>query len=145
MGMEMQQRIYNYRPTWNLSVNQPVAGNYYPINSAIYIEDSTTTERLTVTNDRAQGGASILNGEIEIMVHRRLLYDDARGVGEPLNETNPWNTEGLVQYMTHIFQFSKPGIIESRQREIQFATDQPTQFWIGIPTSQSPFYEYPSY
>lgn len=33
------------------------------------------------------GGASMEDGEIELMVHRRILYDDGRGVGEPLNET----------------------------------------------------------
>ena len=37
--------------------------------------------------DRSEGGGSILNGSIEIMVHRRTLHDDALGVGEPLNET----------------------------------------------------------
>ena len=37
-------------------------------------------------NDRAQGGASIKEGELELMIHRRCLHDDARGVGEPLNE-----------------------------------------------------------
>lgn len=36
--------------------------------------------------DRAQGGASIYAGEVELLIHRRLLYDDNRGVGEPLNE-----------------------------------------------------------
>ena len=37
--------------------------------------------------DRSQGGTSMNDGEMEIMVHRRLLYDDAFGVGEPLNES----------------------------------------------------------
>ena len=33
------------------------------------------------------GGASLKTGEMELMIHRRLLYDDFRGVSEPLNET----------------------------------------------------------
>jgi len=37
-------------------------------------------------NDRAQGGSSLNSGELELMIHRRLLVDDSRGVGEPLNE-----------------------------------------------------------
>jgi len=42
---------------------------------------------LAVLIDRAQGGASLASGELEIMVHRRTLFDDWRGVAEPLNET----------------------------------------------------------
>ena len=38
-------------------------------------------------NDRAQGGTALYAGEIEMMIHRRLLADDARGVLEALNET----------------------------------------------------------
>ena len=34
-GLEMQKRKVNYRPTWDLSVDQSVAGNYYPITSMI--------------------------------------------------------------------------------------------------------------
>ncbi|CAF4879859.1 unnamed protein product, partial [Rotaria socialis] len=43
---------------------------------------------------RSEGGGSILDGSIEVMVHRRLLYDDRLGVGEPLNEVA--YGEGLV-------------------------------------------------
>jgi hypothetical protein len=35
----------------------------------------------------SQGGASLADGELEFMVHRRVLADDSRGVQEPLNET----------------------------------------------------------
>ena len=37
--MFMQKRVKNYRETWNLKLDEPVSGNYYPINGAIYIED----------------------------------------------------------------------------------------------------------
>jgi lysosomal alpha-mannosidase len=44
--------------------------------------------------DRSEGGASLHDGSIEIMLHRRLLYDDDLGVSEPLNESA--FGEGLV-------------------------------------------------
>ncbi len=45
-----------------------------------------------ISTDRAQGGSSLVDGQVQLMVHRRLLHDDGRGVGEPLNETG---TSGL--------------------------------------------------
>eukprot|EP00455_Lapot_gusevi_P052426 TRINITY_DN7980_c0_g1_i4.p1 TRINITY_DN7980_c0_g1~~TRINITY_DN7980_c0_g1_i4.p1 ORF type:complete len:967 (+),score=440.03 TRINITY_DN7980_c0_g1_i4:73-2973(+) len=83
-GLDTQQHRLNYRPTWNLTVEEPSSGNYYPINAFAYINDPTT--QLTVVTDRSQGGASLTNGQMEIMVHRRTLADDSRGVGEPINE-----------------------------------------------------------
>eukprot|EP00357_Protocruzia_adherens_P000608 CAMPEP_0115005768 /NCGR_PEP_ID=MMETSP0216-20121206/20086_1 /TAXON_ID=223996 /ORGANISM="Protocruzia adherens, Strain Boccale" /LENGTH=1013 /DNA_ID=CAMNT_0002372193 /DNA_START=50 /DNA_END=3091 /DNA_ORIENTATION=- len=86
-GLYMQKRVVDYRPTWHLQVNQPRAGNFYPIRNAIYIQQKDGNKRLTVNTDRSQGAASIDDGKMEVMIHRRLLQDDARGVGEPLNET----------------------------------------------------------
>lgn len=47
-------------------VTEPLAGNYYPVTSSIYLKDDT--HQLTVLNDRAQGGASFSNGNIDLMV-----------------------------------------------------------------------------
>jgi hypothetical protein len=45
---------------------EPIAGNYYPVNARIFIRDSQT--QLTILTDRSQGGASLANGQIELMV-----------------------------------------------------------------------------
>ncbi|XP_077252285.1 putative alpha-mannosidase At5g13980 isoform X2 [Tasmannia lanceolata] len=83
-GRDFIKRIRDYRSDWDLQVNQPVAGNYYPINLGIYMEDNRT--EFSVLVDRSVGGSSLLDGQIEMMLHRRLLFDDSRGVGEPLDE-----------------------------------------------------------
>ncbi|GAV59507.1 Glyco_hydro_38 domain-containing protein/Glyco_hydro_38C domain-containing protein/Alpha-mann_mid domain-containing protein [Cephalotus follicularis] len=84
-GRDFIKRIRDNRTDWDLQVNQPVAGNYYPINLGIYVQDDST--ELSVLVDRAVGGSSLVDGEIELMLHRRLVHDDIRGVGEILNET----------------------------------------------------------
>merc|ERR1711871_706184 len=88
-GREMVKRQYNQRgPSYPpLVVHEPVAGNYYPVNSMIAMEDKQAKSQLTVITDVSQGGASLADGEIELMVHRRIQQDDSRGVQEPLNET----------------------------------------------------------
>ncbi|GMP29805.1 hypothetical protein CsSME_00004761 [Camellia sinensis var. sinensis] len=83
-GRDFIKRVRDYREDWDLQVNQPVAGNYYPVNLGIYIKDEST--ELSVLVDRAVGGSSLVDGQIELMLHRRLIHDDARGVGEALNE-----------------------------------------------------------
>jgi len=39
-GREVLERIRNYRPTWHYIVDEPISGNYYPINSRIWINDT---------------------------------------------------------------------------------------------------------
>ncbi|CAL5361756.1 unnamed protein product [Camellia sinensis] len=83
-GRDFIERIRDYRADWDLEVNQPVAGNYYPINLGIYMKDDS--KEFSILVDRSVGGSSIVDGQLELMLHRRLLHDDSRGVAEALNE-----------------------------------------------------------
>ncbi|CAF4709512.1 unnamed protein product [Rotaria sp. Silwood1] len=103
-GREVLERKRDYRPTWNYTVVETVSGNYYPINSRIWIKEDN--RQFTVLTDRSEGGGSIQDGSIEIMVHRRLLHDDRLGVGEPLNETA--YGEGLVVRGRHFLIVEPP-------------------------------------
>ena len=101
-GREMVERRRDYRSSYNYTVYENVSGNYNPVTSRIWIKD--TQRQLTVLTgltrielllqrktisalDRSEGGSSIHDGSIELMVHRRTLYDDSQGVHEPINET----------------------------------------------------------
>jgi len=87
-GKEMVKRVYNKRgPSYPIpyNISEPVAGNYYPVNAMITLDDGKAS--MAVITDVSMGGASLKDGEIELMVHRRVMADDSRGVQEPLNET----------------------------------------------------------
>uniref|UniRef100_A0A182IYJ7 Alpha-mannosidase n=1 Tax=Anopheles atroparvus TaxID=41427 RepID=A0A182IYJ7_ANOAO len=57
-----------------------VEGNYFPITSGAFIQDERM--RLTLLTTHAQGAASLEPGQLEVMLDRRTLYDDYRGMGE---------------------------------------------------------------
>ena len=95
-GREFQPRVRDQRPTWNWTNVSPVAGNYYPLSTAITMDDGTTG--LAVLVDRAQGAASLQDGNVELMLHRRILY--ACGLSVPLNETGQ-DGRGLIITGTH--------------------------------------------
>mmetsp|Transcript_26067 Transcript_26067/g.85678 ORF Transcript_26067/g.85678 Transcript_26067/m.85678 type:complete len:990 (+) Transcript_26067:4-2973(+) len=85
-ALELQKRVRDHRNTWTLDVTEPVAGNFYPALARAVLTDDEA--EVAVVIDRAQAVASLASGEIEAVVHRRLLVDDSRGVGEALNETD---------------------------------------------------------
>lgn len=121
-GRDMLLRKRDFRPSWDFTQTEPVAGNYYPINSAVAIKDSTA--QLTVLVDRAEGAGSVADGVLELMVHRRLLNDDGRGVGEPLDETesiSEWGDHtgpGLVIRGTHYVVLEPPKTAASTWRPL---------------------------
>ena len=49
-GREVLERIRNHRPTWHYVVDEPISGNYYPINSRIWIRDHD--RQLTILTGR---------------------------------------------------------------------------------------------
>ena len=99
-GRDLVARARNYRKYFPYNDTEPIAANYFPVNSQIETSDPATGVTLGVVNDRSQGGSSLQDGCLELLVHRRLLHDDGRGVGEPLNETG-LDGNGLVVKGVH--------------------------------------------
>ncbi|XP_077995437.1 lysosomal alpha-mannosidase-like isoform X2 [Glandiceps talaboti] len=104
-GRQMMERRRNHRDSFPYLPTDPVAGNYYPINSRIYIKDDNV--QLSVLTDRSHGGSSIKNGSMEIMIHRRLLYNGGGSVNEALNETGQYG-DGLIVRGKHYIILEKP-------------------------------------
>lgn len=114
-GRQMLKRKLNKRPQYPVTLEEPVPGNYYPVTNKISINDGK--KYFSVITDRAQGGSSLEEGHLELMVHRRLLHDDAFGVGEALNETA--FDKGLVARGNHyvfLTPITKENLIKERRR-----------------------------
>ena len=128
-GLEMQKRVLNYRPDWNLTTDEVASSNYYPINSAVALRDLNTNMQLTIMNDRSQGGSVGANGSVEILQNRRLLKDDWRGVGEALNEKNAsgYGIQVNTRYFLQLFDFTAS---PSLQRQIQLVVDEPVTYFV---------------
>ncbi|CAI7992775.1 Lysosomal alpha-mannosidase [Geodia barretti] len=67
-GRQMLERVRNYRPTWKYNNTEPVTGKLLPVDSRIFIKDEDRGVQFTVMNDRAQGGSSLNDGQLELMV-----------------------------------------------------------------------------
>lgn len=122
-GREMIKRRKNHRDTWQIKLEEHTAGNYYPVTSKIALQDAQT--RMAILTDRAQGGTSLNDGSLELMIHRRLLSDDGFGVNEALNEIE--HDSGLVVRGTHYLfvgssQHKKTPTLRSLERFSQLET-----------------------
>ena len=141
-GMGMIRRRWNNRPTWNLNfTNEPTSCNYYPVDSSLIFEGidaRNSSIAFAVVTDRSEGGtvrSSPKDTTAELMVHRRLLHDDGRGVGEALNETEPWDTDKGLKLLTSHGLLLDSSDLERRQVEDYF--NEPLQVFFGSSAATS--------
>ncbi|XP_046975975.1 lysosomal alpha-mannosidase-like [Vanessa cardui] len=116
-GRQTIKRIRNKRALYEPYNLDQVAGNYYPVTSRIYMEDLKKNLRFSIFNDRSQGGASLQDGSIDLMIHRRILTDDS-GVQTYLNETD--NDDGIIVRGTHYLYLTKSDFKRNRLFEKKF-------------------------
>ena len=71
-----------------------VEANYYPVTSAAYIQDRQ--QRLNLLVASAHGLTSLNPGWIELMIDRRTIHDDGRGMGEGVTDNLPTLTPFIL-------------------------------------------------
>ena len=121
-GRDSVRRARDARPDYNLTVQEEVAGNYYPVSGFIFLEDAASGATLSVVVDRAQGGASLADGSLELMLHRRLVLDDDLGVNEALTEPGlSQGDAGLVIRTTHTLALAASGVEGALRRRAALA------------------------
>eukprot|EP00163_Fabomonas_tropica_P030317 TRINITY_DN6798_c0_g1_i2.p1 TRINITY_DN6798_c0_g1~~TRINITY_DN6798_c0_g1_i2.p1 ORF type:complete len:416 (-),score=118.66 TRINITY_DN6798_c0_g1_i2:100-1347(-) len=64
-------------------LDQPIAGNYFPMVMTSYIQDTSADLQLTLLSERAHGFTSLKSGEMEVMIHRRTAQSDGKGPALP--------------------------------------------------------------
>ena len=117
-GMEMQNRTtHPHGRIGDADKGVRLAGNYYPVVSRAYLRDNSANLQFTVLTSHSHGGSSLTEGELEIMLHRRLLISDRRGVGQALNDTHqttpvlwllnsdPVHSAKLHRYLANVLQY----------------------------------------
>uniref|UniRef100_A0A672LGY3 Alpha-mannosidase n=1 Tax=Sinocyclocheilus grahami TaxID=75366 RepID=A0A672LGY3_SINGR len=75
-GFQIQPRRYFQK--------LPLQANFYPMPAMAYIQDSRY--RLTLHTAQALGVSSLASGQLEVILDRRLMQDDNRGLGQGLKD-----------------------------------------------------------
>ncbi|CAG4942411.1 unnamed protein product [Colias eurytheme] len=104
---------FQYTPR-KLNLSRPVESNMFVLTSSAYIQDETY--RLTFITDHAQGVTALQEGQILVMLDRRVLFNDGRGIDEGLADSSSTThvhyilLENLIQTESKYNQLSKPTI-----------------------------------
>jgi len=70
--------------------DMPIQSQVFPMPTLASIEDKDS--RMTVMSEHAQGTASLSEGSIDVWLDRRLSQDDARGLGQGVQDNRPLRT-----------------------------------------------------
>lgn len=111
-----------------------IQANYYPITTMAWLQDEET--RLTLVTNHAQGASAFEPGRLEVMLDRRTLYDDYRGIDEGVldNRATTFHNWILLEAM--------PGAPRYKRRTNTFEHVQQRHF---DPEQKNTIYELPSH
>ena len=70
-GREVLERVRDYRPSWNYTRVETVSGNYYPINSRIWIKDQT--RQFTVLTGKSLTSKHIRISIFVLQIDRKVV------------------------------------------------------------------------
>ncbi|KAJ9135230.1 hypothetical protein P3X46_032438 [Hevea brasiliensis] len=85
----------------------PLQGNYYPMPSLAFMQGSNG-QRFSVHSRQSLGVASLKDGWLEIMLDRRLVRDDGRGLGQGVMDNRPMNVIFHILVEMNISSTSDP-------------------------------------
>ncbi|XP_052003302.1 epididymis-specific alpha-mannosidase [Xyrauchen texanus] len=112
-------------------VNNTVARNYYPMVRAAYIEDDSS--RVMFLSERAHGVASLNQGQLEVMLHRRLWNNMEWNLDYnlTLNDSSVvqpvlWLMVGSTAAISSIYQQEA---LELQHRPVVMPIDKPQKPW----------------
>eukprot|EP01128_Nolandella_sp_AFSM9_P011745 TRINITY_DN8673_c0_g1_i1.p1 TRINITY_DN8673_c0_g1~~TRINITY_DN8673_c0_g1_i1.p1 ORF type:complete len:1206 (-),score=136.11 TRINITY_DN8673_c0_g1_i1:152-3748(-) len=87
-GLQMKRSV--------MRSDRPLGFNFYPVTSQAFIQDLIS--RFTVHTDHPLAVASLHNGELELLLDRRLLRDDNKGVGQGITDNLPFEQRFLLSF-----------------------------------------------
>jgi len=106
-GIKMMRRIKDFRASYNYTITEKLASNFYPVNSMISLFERKTmnytsddfenvdygSRKITLLNDRAQSGGAMEEGEIIMIHNRHSTKDDRRGLADGIYETSSFDIQ----------------------------------------------------